>query len=65
MYVVENKVDSACTLEDELHVEYEWVVDLEHDESFEFNTLYRVFIQDHIFSDTFEGVILLSCWQIG
>ena len=64
MHVVKHKVDSACPLENELHVDNEWMVDLEHDESFEVDALYGIFIQDHIFADAFEGVILLSCRQI-
>ena len=62
--IVENEVYSASTLEDELHIDNEWMVDLKHNESFEVNALDRIFVQDHIFADAFEGVILLGSWQI-
>lgn len=40
MHVVQDEVDSARALEDELHIYYKWVVDLKHYQLFEINAFY-------------------------
>ena len=60
MHVVEYEIHSASALEDELHIDYERMVDLKHNESFKVDAFNRVLIKNHIFSDAFECVILLT-----
>ena len=60
MYVFKNKVDSAGTLEDKLHVNDKRMINLQQNEFFKINTLHGVFIQDHIFADAFESVVFLG-----
>lgn len=59
MDVVEDKIDPASPLEDELHVHNEGVVHLKHDESFQIDALNRVFVQYHVLPDALESVVSL------
>lgn len=64
MHVVQHEVHSTCALENELHVDYEWMVDLKHDQLFEVDAFDSVLFEDHIFPYTLQSVVFLSDWKI-
>ena len=64
--ILHDKVHPQVVLEDKLHLDNEWIVNLEHDQSLKVDTRHRVLVNHDVLAHTLQSIELVEAvmWRV-